>query len=83
MKWAIKYSIRKPNVYIISLAKSNDQLEIYHCIQLKQAFYKQFPPYIIGIADNYEEAIKLVEVILSDCYENTGSYYVKDFLHVG
>lgn len=68
-----------PNLYVITLAKGDDLLEFYQSFQLKQPYFKEHMPYIVGLADGYEEAVKLVETILLDAYEKTGSYDIRKF----
>lgn len=80
IKWALRYQKEKPDVYVITPAGADDLLEIYHSRQLKQSYYKSNPPYIVGIAESYEEAVALVGQILLDCQKETKSYDVKSFL---
>ena len=56
------------SVYIIALAKGSDQLEVYHCVYLRQKYYKKNPPFIIGIGENYDEAIELVRKITNEAF---------------
>lgn len=79
-KWALKYGMGNVDVYILALPNNNNQLEIVHARELKQTYYKLFPPFVVGFAKNYEEAVSLVCAILSDCYDKTGSYDIKQFI---
>lgn len=65
-----------PNLYVVTLSKGNNLLEFYQSFQLKQPYFKEHKPFIVGLADGYEEAVRLVETILLDTYEKTGSYDV-------
>ena len=56
------------SVYVIALSSGSDQLEIYHCVYLRQKYYKKNPPYIIGIGENYDAAIELVRKITDEAY---------------
>jgi hypothetical protein len=78
----LKKNIGQLNVYVITAAKGNDLLEIYHAGFLKQAYYKKNPPYIIGIANGYDEALMLVEKIVMENYEKTGNFSLKETLQV-
>lgn len=87
-------SIKKPNkvikklrrgkkqlkVYLIVLSEGNGQLEIYHNIFLRQWYYKEHPPLIVGIAGDHEEAVELVCRITQEALEKTGKADLKDYL---
>lgn len=61
------------NVWLISYAKENRQLEIYHSLMLQQYYYKENPPYIIGIAGSQEEAAQIIRRIAEECVRETGN----------
>ncbi len=87
-------SIKKPNkvkrklrrnagqfkVYVIALAGGDDQLEIYHCAFLQQKYYRDHPPYIIGLAGGYEEAVDIVVKITEAALKETGRPDLKKYL---
>ena len=75
--WKLKTGKVMPNVYCIALANNQDMLEIYHNAVLKQSYYRKYPPYIIGIAGSYQEAIELIQTMLMDTMELTGTYDVR------
>lgn len=77
--WKLKMRKFMPSVYVIALPQSDDLLEIYHSALLKQPYYKQYSPFIVGIAKNYMEAVELTQKILMDVKRNTGDYDVKGF----
>ena len=52
-------------------------MEIYHNAVLKQSYYRKYPPYIIGIAGSYQEAVELIQTMLMDTMELTGTYDVR------
>lgn len=66
LKWKLKSGKIVPGIYVIAYTNNDDLLEIYQSVQLKQRFYHNNPPYIIGIADGYGSAITLVQQILQD-----------------
>lgn len=80
VKWKLRHHAGQFHVYVIALAQGDDQLEIYHCAYLQQKYYKKYPPYIIGIAGGYEEAIKLVIKITEAALEQNGNADLKKFL---
>ena len=76
--WKLKTGKVMPNVYCIALAaNSQDMLEIYHNGLLKQSYYHNYPPYIIGIAGSYTEAVELVQLMLENTFKMTGTYDIR------
>lgn len=72
-------------IYVIALSPSvpgpgSNQLEILHCVNLQQPYYKQYPPFIIGIAAGRSEAVELVRDLVQESYEHTGSGDVRAYL---
>ncbi len=72
VKWKLRHNAGQFQVYVIALASGADQLEIYHCAFLQQKYYKKHPPYIIGIAGGYEEAVDLVVEMTKAALKKTG-----------
>ena len=69
------------DAYVITLSKNaSDQLEIYKAGYLSQKYYRTNPPYIIGIAADYEEAVGLVQKIAMETYEAQGNLRLKEYL---
>lgn len=79
VRWKLKHNAGQLNIYVIALAGGSDQLEIYHCAFLQQHLYRRFPPYIVGIAKGYEEAVGLTVSIIEDIFRKTGNYRIKDY----
>lgn len=72
-------------IYVIALSTSKpgpgaNQLEIMHCANLKQPYYKQYPPYILGITSGRIEAFELVRDMIQEAYDHTGSGDVRAYL---
>lgn len=80
IKWKLRHGRLQPGVYVIALASGTDQLEIYHSAFLKQSYYKVNPPYIVGIAGGYEEAVQMVIELVQTVVEETGSPDLKKYL---
>lgn len=81
VKWKLKANAGLFGIFVITLAEGTDQLEIYDAAFLKQKRHRKFwPPYIIGIANGQEEAVKMVEQIASECVLATGGAQLKDYL---
>lgn len=67
-------------IYVIALCKGKDQMEIYHCAFLQQKYYRKYPPYIIGIANGYDEAVEIVQQIAKEAYECNGNCDLKQYI---
>lgn len=68
-------------VFLIAISRNaSDQLEIYRARQLAQRYYENYPPYVVGITGNYEEAVKIVEQIVRECMEARGDCALKEYL---
>lgn len=80
VKWKLKHNAGQLNIFVLTLAEGNDQLEIYHCAFLQQAYYKKNPPYVIGIANGYEEAVAIVCKITEETLLATGGANLKEYL---
>lgn len=79
VKWKLKHHAGV-NIYVVTIAPGNDQLEIYHSGYLKQKYYRHHPPIIIGIASGYEEAVQIIMKITQECLDATGSCNLKEYL---
>lgn len=72
-------------IYVITLSPSGpgpgaNQLEIFHSANLKQPYYRENPPFIIGIASGKEEAVGIVRDLVQEAYDRTGSGDVRAYL---
>ena len=72
VKRKLKKNAKLNNIWLIAYVEANRQLEIYHCIMLQQYYYKENPPYVIGIAGSQEEASQIVCRIAEEAVHNTG-----------
>ena len=77
VKRKLIYGAGQFTIYVIALSPSvpgpgSNQLEILHCVNLQQPYYKKYPPYIIGIAEGRTEAVELVRDLVQESYEHTG-----------
>ena len=80
VKWKLRCHAGQFTVYVITLAEGSDQLEILHSAFLQQKYYRKYPPYIIGIAGGYEEAVALVVEIVEEALQKLGSPDLKKYL---
>lgn len=72
IKRKLKKYAKLNNVYVIAYVEKERQLEIYHSLMMQQVFYKENPPYIIGIAGSQTEANEIICQIAEEAIENTG-----------
>ena len=66
-----------PTLFVIMLSRSpqagvNGRVEFCSSINLRQKYYKDNPPYIIGIARGYQDSIETVRQIIQETWEKTG-----------
>ncbi len=68
-------------VFLLTISRNaSDQLEIFSARQLAQKYYEKNPPYIIGLAGNYDEAVGLVQKIVAECLKERGDCSLKEYL---
>ena len=68
-------------VTLITLSRNPiDQLEIYEARQLQQSYYKKYPPFVVGLAADRQEAVEIVELIVRECIDKRGDCALKEYL---
>lgn len=68
-------------VVLITFSRNpSDQLEIFEARQLAQSYYKKYPPYVVGIASDREEAVEMVEQLVRECLDDRGDCALKEYL---
>ncbi|MDD2980377.1 MAG: hypothetical protein PHN80_10435 [Hespellia sp.] len=69
------------DVYLITLPHGeHNQLEFFDSVLLKQKIFRKPSYFVVGIADGYDEAIFLVEKIMKEVYDETGTLNAREFL---
>ena len=69
------------NVYLVTPATNpNDMLEFYHSRQLKQKYYENHPPLVIGITRTYGEAVLMVQKLVQECLDKRGDCALREYL---
>ena len=69
------------SIFLVAASRNaSDQLEIYEAKQLAQSYYKKYPPYVVGIAGSWQEAVELVKKIVEECLESRGDCALKEYL---
>lgn len=68
-------------IYLVTFSDNPDNLlEILPAVVLKQSPVRSLCPEIIGMAKGKEEAMAMVSEILSEVYEETGTFQVREYL---
>lgn len=70
----------QPDIFVISISVSNDQLDIYDSKYLLQPFWEKEKLLIVGIAGSRDEAIRLVISITEKTVRETGTADIKKYL---
>ena len=74
----------KAGVYLLALpGNASDQLEIYESKYLRQKYYDRHPLHVIGIAENYEKAVGIVEQIAKETWAARGDAGLREYLMAG
>lgn len=69
------------NKYVIALPFNDyDVLDIYPSNVLMQKWYRDSDMVIVGIAEGMEEAMDMMQLVIMDCYEQTGNVFVKPYI---
>ena len=77
----IKHGKYMPEAHVIALSlDERELLDIYPLYVLMQKGFPKDRLYIVGIAADKGEAVRLVERIISDTYKATGGVGVREFL---
>mgnify|MGYP005754204389 CR=1 FL=1 len=70
-----------PGIYLLTLSENpHNLMEILPAVSLIQRTAADLCPEIIGIASGREEALELVEEIVSTIYKDTGDVQLKEYL---
>ena len=68
-------------VTLITLSRNPiDQLEIYEARQLQQSYYKKYPPFVVGLAADRQDAVEVVRLIVQECMDKRGDCALKEYL---
>lgn len=69
------------NIFVITLAvNEQNNLEIYPATQLLKKPVRNRCPLIVGIAVGYEEAVEIVEQIVKEVWEKTGTVSIRSWI---
>lgn len=69
-------------IYLVVLAENRENhLEFFDAMMLQQhSFRKPDEVFIVGIADGYGEAVRLVEAIVNDVLKETGGTDIRGYI---
>ena len=84
-KATLKRKLKKkkllPSVYIIALSQgSQNQLEFFSGMLLKQHIFDDAELFVVGIADGYLDALYLVEEMTEAAYRETGNADIREWI---
>jgi hypothetical protein len=79
VKWKLVHGVGQLDVYVICICPGADQLEIMHSAFLKQQYYRDHPPFVVGIASGYDDALVLLEKIVRNVLNETGDVLLKEY----
>ncbi len=72
MRRKLKRHAKLQNVYVIAYMEESGQLSIYHNLMFQQRYYREHPPYVIGIAGSRDEAVEIICRIAHESVCETG-----------
>ncbi|MBR5596274.1 MAG: hypothetical protein IKW30_02580 [Lachnospiraceae bacterium] len=78
--WKLKHGAGMIDIYVISLANGNDQLDCTLCSYFKQKFIREHVGLVVGIAKGYSEAQGLIVSMIEESLRETGSANVKEYI---
>ena len=84
-RFSIIQSIRqkklRPGAYVITPpSNGNNILDIYPAAVLFQEYYQRKDLLVLGVADGYQDALRLAGRIVGEMYEKTGTFCLEEFL---
>ncbi|MBQ7463716.1 MAG: hypothetical protein IJS86_02535 [Lachnospiraceae bacterium] len=76
----IRKGSRMTGAYVVCLPENgSDPMEFFSARLLSQEYYKTHEPVILGIAADEDEAVEVVNSIIKDCIEKTGSVDIRNY----
>ena len=79
-KWKLLHGAGMVGSYCIVIPQYGDEpLEIYHNSVLRHKYYRKHRPFVVGLAEGFEEAAFLCAEIMQDSYKDTGKYDIRGY----
>lgn len=73
----------QPDLHVILLPQcDHNQLEIVNAMYLLQPGYPREDRLVVGIADGWDSAVELVELISREVYEATGDLQLREYIQM-
>ncbi|HJC42890.1 MAG TPA: hypothetical protein H9756_04295 [Candidatus Mediterraneibacter gallistercoris] len=77
----LKQNRIQPQVYVVALSQgSQNQLEFFSSILLKQHVFDNTEVFVVGIANGYDEALLMVRDITEQIYTETGTADLRKYI---
>lgn len=81
IKWKLVHGIGTLRVYLLTMPSNNkNSLDIINAAYLKQPHYKKQQIKVVGVAMSYEEALQVLQQIVTEVYEETQKMDIKEFI---
>ena len=79
-KWKLRLGIGMIGSYCIVIPEyGNEPLEIFHNSMLRSKYYRKNPPFVVGLAEGFEEAAFLSAKIMEDSKRTIGNYNIREY----
>ena len=77
----LKQNRIQPQVYVVALSQgSQNQLEFFSSILLKQHVFDNTEVFVVGIANGYDESLFMVRDITEQIYAETGTADLRKYI---
>ena len=80
IKWKLSMNKFLPDVFIVVLSQTVNEIEFFKALQLKQRYFKRQDFFVVGIASSEEECQEIVVQIAKDSALSPYPYELKKFL---
>lgn len=81
IKWKLNHNAGVLSYYVIAFPSNPDNLlDLIPTKELKQKGYPKKDICVIGLAKGYEEAVAVVQQIVSETYQNTKDVNIRKYL---
>lgn len=81
IKWKLRHGVGTLRVYLLTMpSNSRNSLDIINAAYLQQPYYKRQQMKVIGIAMSYEEALQVLQQIVTEVYQETHQMDIKGYI---
>lgn len=71
--------VKKGVTLITFAANGSDLFDVFEANQLRMPWRKEDEVYVLGVAESHEEALGLVERMVTEVYQATGDFRVREY----